>query len=264
MHFLRRHNVLKYKESIEDGLGTPDLKMFGCLAICYLLLFLTMWKGVESSGKVAYFTALFPYVVLITLLAKGVTLDGSVEGILFYITPDWSALLNVKVGPLKGRVMTFAKRHHFPPPPKVWYAAVTQSFFSLSVGFGAIINYSSYNAFSHNVYKDAVIISIVDTFTSLLAGFTIFSILGNLAKQLGVPVKDVIDSGVGLAFISYPAALGKFTVLPQVWCCISSSYNLETNGLFVSAFFGAVFSYVDYPWAWLSHRIIQQHYCCLL
>ena len=93
---------------------------------------------------------------------------------------------------------------------------MTQSFFSLSVGFGAIINYSSYNTFSHNVYRDAIIISIVDTFTSLLAGFTIFAILGNLASELGVPVSKVIDSGVGLAFISYPTAIGKFQFAPQV------------------------------------------------
>jgi len=43
---------------------------------------------------------------------------------------------------------------------KVWYAAVTQSFFSLSVGFGSIITYSSYNKFSHNTYRDALIISV--------------------------------------------------------------------------------------------------------
>ena len=65
-------------------------------------------------------------------------------------------------------------------------------------------------------HRDAVIISIVDTFTSLLAGFTIFSILGNLAFELGVPVSEVIKSGAGLAFISYPTAIGKFEFAPQV------------------------------------------------
>ena len=43
--------------------------------------------------------------------------------------------------------------------------------------------------FSHNSYRDALIISVADTLTSLLAGFVIFSILGNLAYELGVPVK---------------------------------------------------------------------------
>ena len=61
------------------------MKLTGCLAVCYIILFLTLWKGVASSGKVAYFTALFPYVVLFTLLGRGVTLPGAMDGILFYI-----------------------------------------------------------------------------------------------------------------------------------------------------------------------------------
>ena len=129
------------------------------------------------------------------MLVQGLMLDGAVEGILFYIKPQWEQLLNLKV----------------------WYAAVTQSFFSLSTGFGALITYSSYNDFKHNSYRDAWIISFTDTFTSLLAGFVIFSILGSLAHELGVPVKDVVDSGPGLAFVSYPSALAKFDVVPQLF-----------------------------------------------
>lgn len=93
---------------------------------------------------------------------------------------------------------------------------MTQSFFSLSVGFGALINYSAHNKFRHNVYRDALIISITDTLTSLLAGFTIFSILGNLAEELDMPIDKVINSGTGLAFISYPMAIAKFEHAPQV------------------------------------------------
>ena len=187
--------VLKAKDDISDGIGTPDLELTICLAVCWVLLFLTLWKGVASSGKVAYFTAIFPYLVLISLLIRGLTLPGAADGVLFYLTPKWEELLNLKV----------------------WYAAVTQSFFSLSTGFGALITYSSYNDFKHNSYRDALIISIADTFTSLLAGFVIFSILGNLAFELNVHVKDVVDSGPGLAFVSYPSALAKFDFLPQLF-----------------------------------------------
>ena len=67
------------------------------------------------------------------------------------------------------------------------------------------------------LFRDAWIISLTDTFTSLLAGFTIFSILGNLALELNVNFEDVVRSGSGLAFISYPEALAKFTFAPQVF-----------------------------------------------
>ena len=46
------HDVLKMKSDISDGLGAPDIKLLGCLALSYLLLFLSMCKGVKSSGKV--------------------------------------------------------------------------------------------------------------------------------------------------------------------------------------------------------------------
>ncbi len=50
---------------------------------------------------------------------------------------------------------------------------------------------------------------LTDTFTSMLAGFVIFGVLGNLAHELGVEVDEVVKSGTGLAFISYPMAIGE-------------------------------------------------------
>jgi len=78
--------------------------------------------------------------------------------------------------------------------------------------------FSSYNQFNHNIHRDALIVTSLDTFTSLLAGFTIFGILGNLAHNLGVEdISSVVKSGTGLAFISYPDAITKLTFLPQVF-----------------------------------------------
>ncbi|XP_063585011.1 sodium-dependent nutrient amino acid transporter 1-like isoform X1 [Penaeus indicus] len=190
--------VLKKIDNIENGIGLPDWRLALCLLFSWIVLFFTLVKGVKSSGKVAYFTALFPYVVLFTLLGRGVSLPGAVNGIVYFINPQWHMLAD----------------------PNVWYAAVTQSFFSLSVGFGAIITFSSYNGFSQNIYRDAWIISLADTLTSLLAGFTIFSILGNLAHELGADVKDVVRGGSGLAFISYPDALAKFDWVPQLFAVL--------------------------------------------
>lgn len=56
----------------------------------------------------------------------------------------------------------------------------------------------------------------MDTFTSLLAGFTIFAVLGNLAYELDTEVKNVVQGGAGLAFVSYPDAIAKFDFVPQV------------------------------------------------
>lgn len=63
--------------------------------------------------------------------------------------------------------------------------------------------FSSFNRFDHNIYRDALIVTTMDTFTSLLGGFVIFGILGNLAYVTKTDVSQVIKSGgSGLAFIS--------------------------------------------------------------
>ncbi|XP_053988536.1 sodium-dependent nutrient amino acid transporter 1-like isoform X2 [Hylaeus volcanicus] len=191
-----RKIVLKEKETIEDGIGLPDWKLTVCLLVAWACIFAVLARGVKSSGKAAYFLALFPYVIMISLLIRAASLDGAVNGIVFFIKPDWGKLFDANV----------------------WYAAVTQCFFSLSVCFGGVVMYSSYNDFKHNIYRDVIVVTTLDTFTSLMAGFTIFGILGNLAHELGIEdVSKVVRGGTGLAFVSYPDAIAKFTVLPQLF-----------------------------------------------
>ncbi|KAK2714104.1 sodium-dependent nutrient amino acid transporter 1-like isoform X2 [Artemia franciscana] len=193
-----RRNVLQQIENIDDGIGAPEWRLTLCLFFSWIVIFLILAKGVSSSGKAAYFTALFPYFVLITLLVRGVTLPGAYEGIMFYITPQWDKILEAKV----------------------WYAAVTQCFFSLSVSFGPIVMFSSYNNFKQPIYRDSLIISFMDTGTSLLAGVTIFAILGHLAHELDVDITKVVKGGTGLAFISYPEAIAKMAFVPQLFAVL--------------------------------------------
>ncbi|XP_020281646.1 sodium-dependent nutrient amino acid transporter 1-like isoform X2 [Pseudomyrmex gracilis] len=188
--------VLKEKENIEDGVGLPDWKLTMCLLVTWVFICVVLARGVKTSGKAAYFLAIFPYVVMICLLIRAVTLEGAMNGIIFFIKPDWNKLFEANV----------------------WYAAVTQCFFSLNVCFGGVIMYSSYNKFNHNIYRDVMVVTTLDTFTSLLAGFTIFGILGNLAHELGTDdISSVVQSGTGLAFISYPDAITKVNFVPQLF-----------------------------------------------
>ncbi|CAG9830612.1 unnamed protein product [Diabrotica balteata] len=192
-----RREVLKEVDDISDGIGLPDWKLTILVLITWLITYLVSVRGVKSSGKASYFLAIFPYVVMFILFIRAATLEGATEGMLYFIKADFTKLLDAEV----------------------WYAAVTQCFFSLGVGFGSIITLSSYNKFDHNINRDALVVTTLDTFTSLLSGFTIFGILGNLAHEMNVPPSEVISAGggTGLAFISYPDALSKFTFVPWLF-----------------------------------------------
>ena len=60
--------------------------------LAWALVFLSLIHGIKSSGKVVYFTATFPYIVLIALFIFGILQDGAIDGIRWYMTPDWSQL----------------------------------------------------------------------------------------------------------------------------------------------------------------------------
>ncbi|XP_012055742.1 PREDICTED: sodium- and chloride-dependent glycine transporter 1 [Atta cephalotes] len=188
------HNhVLGISSGIEET-GSIRLPIAISLFLAWFIVFLCLSKGVQSSGKVVYFTALFPYVVLIALFIRGILLPGAKEGILFYLTPDWRRLTSTKV----------------------WGDAAVQTFFALSPAWGGLITLSSYNKFTNNCYKDSLIVAISNIATSFFAGLVIFSVIGFLAHELDVPVASVVDEGPGLAFIVYPEIVARLPVAP-IW-----------------------------------------------
>lgn len=186
--------VLELTDGLED-LGGVKWDLALCLLLSWIIVVACLVKGIKTSGKVVYFAATFPYVILITLMITGLCQPGAINGVLYFITPSFERLLDIKV----------------------WQAAAGQMFFSLGLSMGGLIMYSSYNKFSNNVFRDAMIVSVLDTFTSIISGMVIFSVLGAMAHDLGnVDVKDVAQGGPGLAFVAYPEALTRLPV-PQLW-----------------------------------------------
>ncbi|XP_026737771.1 sodium-dependent proline transporter-like [Trichoplusia ni] len=168
--------------------------IFWCNVICWIVVYLCICNGVKSVGKIVYFTVGFPYLVLCVLLIRGVTLPGAWKGIQFYILPDWGQLQN----------------------PKVWVDAATQIFYSLGPGWGGLVCMASFNKFHYKNLRSSIIIPLVNSGTSIWAGFVVFSVLGFAAERSGVSVGEVAKAGPGLAFVTYPAAVAMMPT-PNFW-----------------------------------------------
>ncbi|XP_004076748.3 sodium- and chloride-dependent GABA transporter ine [Oryzias latipes] len=191
-----QYEMLEQTSGVEET-GTLRWQLFLILLLAWILIYFCIFKGVKSTGKVVYFTALFPYVILIALLINNVQLPGALDGINFFILPEWDKLLSVDV----------------------WVNAAAQIFNSIGIGFGSLMAMSSYNNFNNNVLKDTLTIAIINSLTSILAGFVIFSAFGYMSHLQGIPVNQLAVDGPGLVFVVYPQAFANMPA-PQVWAVL--------------------------------------------
>ncbi|XP_036379971.1 sodium- and chloride-dependent GABA transporter ine [Megalops cyprinoides] len=190
------YKVLERTGGVEET-GTMRWELFLLLLVAWILNYLCIFKGVKSTGKVVYFTALFPYIILVTLLINNVRLPGALTGIEFFIIPEWEKLKSLEV----------------------WVNAAAQIFNSIGIGFGSLMAMSSYNAFNNSVLKDTLTIAIVNSLTSILAGFVIFSAFGYMSHLQNIPVSNIAVDGPGLVFVVYPQAFVTMPVAP-LWAVL--------------------------------------------
>ena len=188
--------MLNLSSGIEE-MGAFNLELFGLLVLAWILVYFCIWKSVKTTGKVVYFTATFPYILLIIFTVRGVTLEGASNGLSFLFKPIWSEVFK----------------------PKVWVYAAAQVFNSVGVAFGSLIAFASYNDFKGPILRNALIVTVIDAFTCILCGVCVFSTLGNLAHIQGTTVNNVVTEGPGLVFVVFPHALSQLP-FPQLWSVV--------------------------------------------
>ncbi|XP_028317375.1 sodium-dependent neutral amino acid transporter B(0)AT1-like [Gouania willdenowi] len=147
--------TLNTSPSIADS-GELQWPMVLCLLSAWAVVAICCMRGVSTSGKAVYVTAVLPYIVLAIFLVRGLTLKGSWDGIKFLFTPDVDELIN----------------------PTTWLDAGAQVFYAFGLAWGGLISFSSYNPIHNNCVQDAVILSVVTGLTSIYAAVVTYSIIG--------------------------------------------------------------------------------------
>ncbi|XP_043265640.1 sodium- and chloride-dependent transporter XTRP3 isoform X2 [Colletes gigas] len=192
-----------------------------CLLLSWIVVFFIVMKGIQSSGKVVYFTSMFPYLVLTIFFIRGITLKGASAGLAHMYTPKIEKLLE----------------------PTVWLDAATQVFYSFGLAFGSLIAFGSYNTPDNNCVRDVLLVSGCNAFTAIYASVVIFAILGFKAMtsfdRCIVSNKDLLfDNGLiaheNITMEEYDDIVNKFNATAMNftlrWCSLSKELDNAAEG----------------------------------
>ena len=222
LYFLRA--VTGYFEGLDPAavegefaaLMDQPVLMTGCMlvvvALCFGVCSIGLEKGVEKITKVMMVLLL---VLMIVLAIHSVMLPNAGEGIRFYLLPDFGKV--VKAG--------FAE---------VVFAAMGQSFFTLSIGIGSIAIFGSYIDKKRSLSGEAVCVTVLDTCVALIAGMIIFPACYAFGIQPG--------SGPSLIFITLPNIFNNMAG-GRIWGSIFFLCMLFAAGSTIIAVFENIISF---------------------
>ena len=198
----------------QDGpaLGSIRWNIVWPLIFAWLCMYFCIFKGVKLVGRIVWLTVPLPWLMLLILAVRGMTLPGSMQGLAYYLDPVWSELAK----------------------PITWRYAFGQVFFSLSLAFGVMLTYASFLHRKSDINNNAAIIGLADFATSFIAGLAVFATLGAMAfatQQAGnsVAVENVAESGPSLPFVAFPYALAQLPY--SAWFSFIFFFALVTLGI---------------------------------
>ncbi len=198
-------DYLASAQGFGEFINSPYL--FGAMivvaAIVNFILVAGVKDGIEKAAKVLM-PALF--VMLILMVVFVLTLDNAMAGVKFFIIPDFSKLT-----------------------PSVVNGALSQAFFSLSLGMGILITYGSYINRQTNITNSAKLVAITDTGVAFTAGLMILPAV--FSFDPAVNPENLSDSSVSLIF----------TFLPKIFLALQASLGYVGASVIATFFFLLVF-----------------------
>ncbi|XP_021348104.1 sodium-dependent proline transporter-like [Mizuhopecten yessoensis] len=191
-----QHNILSLSSGVEE-VGSLRWRLVLWTIIINIIIIACLLKSVKSVGKLMLLTTIFPPLVGLAMLIQALTQNGAKDGLLFLITPDFTKLAD----------------------SKVWIEASFMAFYSLGPGWGGILMMGSHMKFHSNCYRNVLISIIGDIFMAVFGSFVLFAVLGVMASEIGVPVEDVVKSGMSIGLVGYSRAL-TYLPAPYVWAVV--------------------------------------------
>ena len=172
------------------GLLNNPMILFICTCTIIISGFFILSIGLQNGlEKVTKIMMLFLIVLIIILAIHSLFLKGGMKGLAFYLKPDFKKLAEIGIG-------------------NVVIGALTQAFFTLSIGMGSMAIFGSYINKEHTLLGESINVAFLDTFVALCSGLIIFP----ACAAYGVDV----DSGPGLLFITLPNVFNHLP-LGNIW-----------------------------------------------
>ena len=173
--------VADYFTGLQDSAGTMTLWMIIVVVLSFGVCSLGVQRGLEKITKVMMICLL---ALIVVLAVHSLTLDGAMEGVKFYLVPDFAAMAEIGIG-------------------NVIFGALSQAFFTLSIGAGSMTIFGSYLGKDRSLLGESLHITILDTFVALMAGLIIIPACFAFGVEPG--------AGPGLVFITLPNVFNQMT-----------------------------------------------------
>lgn len=218
--------VSGYFSSLQQSPGTMGFWMIVAVVLSFGICSLGVQKGLERITKGMMLCLL---VLIVVLAINSVRLEGAAEGVKFYLVPDLDKIKEAGLG-------------------QVIFAAMSQAFFTLSIGQGSMEMMGSYLDKNRSIPGEAVHITILDTFVALMAGMTIIPACFAFGVQP--------DAGPGLIFITLPNVFNQM-VGGRLWGTLFFLFMSFAALSTVIAVFESILSFAMDLWGWSRKKAVM-------
>lgn len=211
-----------------DMLAQPGPLVFWLVAVT-LIAFAVCSRGLKNGvEKITKVMMVCLLCLMVVLVFRSVTLDGAIDGLTFYLRPDFGKMIESGAG-------------------EVIFAAMGQAFFTLSLGIGAMAIFGSYIDRKHTLTGEALSVTLLDTFVAVMAGLIIF--------PAGAAFNVPLDQGPGLVFVTLPNI---FNAMPggRLWGSLFFVFMSFAALSTIIAVFENILSFAMDLWGWSRKKAV--------